>query len=103
MKKLVIFAVGSYTLLMVVSLVYAQVSAGRLTAERCSACHDTARICEKLGARTPEVWQQTVERMRGNGAQLTDDEAQTVSEYLATAKPTAKPLCAKSGAKPGAK
>lgn len=98
MKTLVISAVGFYTLLMVVSLVYAQVSAGRLTAERCSTCHDTTRICERLGERTPEVWQQTVERMRGNGAQLTDDEAQTVSEYLATAKPTAKPLCAKKAA-----
>ena len=95
MKKLVIFAVGSYSLLMVVSLVYAQVSAGKLSAERCSACHDTARICEKLGSRAPEVWQQTVERMRGNGAKLTADEGQTVSEYLATAKPGAKPLCAK--------
>ena len=107
MKKLVIFAVGSYSLLMVVSLVFAQVSAGKLTAERCSACHDTARICDRLGSREPEVWQQTVERMRSNGAKLTDNDAQTVAEYLSTAKPGAKPLCAKSGAaanaKPGAK
>ncbi|MDR3639764.1 MAG: hypothetical protein P4L39_00395 [Humidesulfovibrio sp.] len=99
MKKLVIFAVGSYAVLMIVSLVYAQVSAGRLAGERCSGCHDAARICDQLGSRTPEVWQQTVERMRGNGAQLTDDEVLTISEYLATAKPTTKPLCAKLGGK----
>jgi len=93
LKKLVVFAVGSYSLLMVVSLVFAQVSAGKLAGERCSACHDTARICEKLGARTPEVWAQTVDRMRGNGAKFDDAEAQTVTEYLSTAKPGAKPLC----------
>jgi len=93
LKKLVIFAVGSYSLLMVVSLVFAQVSAGKLTADRCSTCHSAAVICEKLGARTPEVWAQTVERMRGNGASLDEAEAQTVSEYLSTAKPGAKPLC----------
>jgi len=93
LKKLVVFAVGSYSLLMVVSLVFAQVSAGKLAAERCSACHETARICEKLGARTPEVWAQTVERMRGNGASLDEADVQTVTEYLSTAKQGAKPLC----------
>ena len=100
LKKLVIFAVGSYTLLMAASLVFAQVSAGKLAAERCSSCHDTGRICEKLGNRSLDVWQQTVDRMRGNGAQLSDDEAVAVAEYLAAAKPGAKPLCAKLGAKP---
>ncbi|OIO06047.1 MAG: hypothetical protein AUJ49_00390 [Desulfovibrionaceae bacterium CG1_02_65_16] len=103
MKKLVIFAVGSYTLLMAASLVFAQVSAGKLAAERCSGCHDTARICGLLGNRSLDVWQQTVERMRGNGAQLSDDEAEAVTEYLAAAKPNAKPLCAKLNAQPGAK
>lgn len=93
MKKLVIFAIGSYSLLMVVSLVFAQASAGKLAAQACSACHSTARICEKLGNRKPEVWQQTVERMKSNGAKLTDTEVTTVAEYLATAKPGSKPLC----------
>ena len=31
--------------------------------------------------------------MVGNGAKLTENEAQTVAEYLAIAKPGAKPLC----------
>ncbi|MBI5518514.1 MAG: hypothetical protein HY916_00470 [Desulfovibrio sp.] len=93
MKKLVIFAIGSYTLLMLASLVYAQASAAKLAAKACSACHSTERICEKLGKRTPEVWLQTVQRMQGNGAQMTDAEVTTIAEYLATAKPGAKPLC----------
>jgi len=93
LKKLVVFAIGAYTLLMLASLVFAQVSAGKLAAERCSACHSTARICEKLGNRTPEVWQQTVARMKSNGAKLSEAEADTVAEYLATAKPGSKPLC----------
>ncbi|WP_325644093.1 hypothetical protein [Humidesulfovibrio sp.] len=93
MKKLVIFAIGSYVLLMFAGMVFAQASAGRMTAERCSACHSTARICEKLGNRTPEVWLQTVERMKSNGAKLSDADVTTVAEYLATAKPGAKLLC----------
>jgi len=93
LKKLVIFAIGSYSLLMVVSLVYAQASAGKLAAKVCSACHSTARICEKLGERKPEVWLQTVERMKSNGAKLSTEDVTTVAEYLATAKPGSKPLC----------
>ena len=93
MKKLVIFAISSYSLLMVASLVFAQVGAGKLAAEKCGACHSTARICEKLGNRSAEVWKQTVGRMKSNGAKLTEAEADSVAEYLATAKPGAKPLC----------
>ena len=93
LKKLVIIAIGLYCLLMVASLVFAQASAAKLAAEKCSACHSTVRICEKLGNRKPEVWQQTVARMKGNGAKLTDAEMETVAEYLSTAKPGSKPLC----------
>jgi len=92
-KKLVIIAIGVYSLLMVVSLVFAQVSAGKLAAEKCSACHSTVRICEKLGSRKAEVWRQTVQRMKSNGAALSDAEVDTVAEFLTMAKPGAKPLC----------
>jgi hypothetical protein len=97
MKKLMIFIVGAYTVLMFASLVFGQVSAGKLAAEKCSACHTTARICEKLGNRTQEVWQQTVDRMRGNGAKITEADADSIAEYLATAKPGNKRLCKPAG------
>jgi len=93
LKKLLIFAVGSYCLLMVVGLVFAQASAGKLTAQACSSCHGTERICEKLGKRKAEVWAQTVARMKSNGAKFSDADAASIAEYLATAKPGAKPLC----------
>jgi len=93
LKKLLIFAVGIYCLLMVSGLVFAQASAGKLTAKACSACHGTERICEKLGSRKPEVWEQTVARMRGNGAKLSDSDAATIAEHLATARPGSKRLC----------
>jgi hypothetical protein len=93
MKKLMIFVVGSYTLLMLASLVFAQAGAAKLAAEKCSACHSTARICDRLGNRTLEVWQQTALRMKGNGAKITEAEAASIAEYLATAKPGSKPLC----------
>jgi len=93
LKKLLIFAVGIYCLLMVAGLVFAQASAGKLAAKACSACHSTARICEKLGSRKPEVWEQTVARMKSNGAKLSDADMATIAEYLASALPGAKPLC----------
>ncbi|MDQ7835228.1 MAG: hypothetical protein RDU24_07575 [Humidesulfovibrio sp.] len=93
MKKLMIIVVCLYTGLLLASLVSADAGAAKLTAERCSGCHSTGRICEKLGNRTPEVWKQTVQRMVSNGANLTEAEAKTVADYLGTAKPGAKPLC----------
>lgn len=93
MKKLILIVVGTYMVLMIVSLVHAQASAAKLAAERCAPCHGTARICDKLGNRSAEVWQQTVRRMVSNGAKLSDADAASVAEYLATAKPGAKPLC----------
>ena len=95
MKKLILIVVGAYMVLMVASLVHAQASAAKLAAERCAPCHGTARICEKLGGRAPEVWRQTVKRMVSNGAKLNDSEADSVAEYLAVAKPGAKALCGK--------
>ncbi len=93
MKTLMIVVVGLYTCLLLASLVFADAGAAKLAAARCSACHSTDRICAQLGVRPAEVWRQTVQRMVSNGASLTENEAQTVAEYLATAKPGAKPLC----------
>lgn len=93
MKTLMIIVVGLYTCLLLASLVFADAGAAKLAAARCSACHTTERICGRLGNRSAEVWQQTVQRMAGNGAKLTENESRTVAEYLATAKPGAKPLC----------
>ncbi|MDP3427944.1 MAG: hypothetical protein Q8S17_11290 [Humidesulfovibrio sp.] len=93
MKKLIIIVVCLYTGLLLASLVFADAGAAKLTAQRCSACHSTARICDRLGSRSPAVWQQTVQRMVSNGAVLSEAEARTVAEYLGTAKSGAKPLC----------
>lgn len=93
MKKLMIMVVGLYVVLVVASLVYAQAGAAKLAAAHCAACHSTARVCEKLGNRSPEVWKQTVQRMVSNGATLAPAEVEAVAEYLTTAKPGSKPLC----------
>ena len=48
---------------------------------RCSTCHSAQR---GLTARkTPAEWEQTVTRMIGKGAQLTDAEKAVVIDYLA--------------------
>lgn len=93
MKRLMIIVVGLYTCLLLASLVFADDGAAKLAAERCSACHSTGRICDKLGKRTPEVWKQTVQRMVSNGAKLSDAEVKTVADYISSAQPGSKPLC----------
>jgi len=93
LKKLLIFAVGIYTMLMLAGLVFAQASAGKLAARSCSTCHGTGVICEKLGERNAFAWANTVARMQSNGAKLSEADAATIAEYLATAKPGSKHLC----------
>ncbi len=48
---------------------------------RCSICHSTARI--KSAHKTRDEWDQTVTRMIGKGAQLTDEEKAALIDYLA--------------------
>jgi mono/diheme cytochrome c family protein len=48
---------------------------------RCTQCHTLDRV--RSAAHTPEEWQATVQHMREMGAQLTDEEAQTLVQYLA--------------------
>jgi cytochrome c5 len=53
---------------------------GELVQERCTGCHSLERVTS--AHKTEAEWEATVERMRDNGAQLTDAEAQTVIDYL---------------------
>jgi cytochrome c5 len=48
---------------------------------RCTVCHDLGRV--EAASKTLAEWETTVARMRVNGAQLTDPEAQTLVEFLA--------------------
>ncbi|MGI4877998.1 MAG: hypothetical protein ACRYG4_11005 [Janthinobacterium lividum] len=71
--------------------------------ENCTACHGAEVI--KAKRRSPDEWDQVVNRMLSNGAVLTDDQQNTVltylKKYLATSA-TSRPAAA-SGVKPGAK
>ena len=48
---------------------------------RCTVCHNLDRV--KTASKTLDGWASTVERMRGRGAELTDEEADILSEFLA--------------------
>jgi hypothetical protein len=52
-----------------------------LVDERCSKCHTTDRV--KSAHKTRDQWDQTVTRMIGHGAQLTDQEKAVLVDYLA--------------------
>lgn len=48
-------------------------------------CADVCHSLERVDAQELDAvgWEQVIERMRGNGADLTDDEATALAEYLA--------------------
>ncbi|MGD8473009.1 MAG: hypothetical protein PVH95_06765 [Anaerolineae bacterium] len=48
---------------------------------RCSTCHGVERATQLT--KTADEWEQTITRMVGNGAQLTDAETSVLVEYLA--------------------
>ena len=57
------------------------VDGATLLETRCSTCHGVDRATNLT--KTADEWEQTVTRMVGNGAQLTDDEKTVLVEYLA--------------------
>lgn len=64
----------------------AQADGAALLEERCSVCHPSAR--PKSKQKTAEQWGATVTRMMGKGAKLTQEEKQTLLDYLSkTYKP----------------
>ena len=46
-----------------------------LLTAKCTACHNTTRICEKLGKKSKARWQRTIDRMTERGAKLNAEEA----------------------------
>jgi len=52
-----------------------------ILATRCGACHSLSRV--RSAHKTRDGWLSTVERMRDYGAQLGDDEATILVDYLA--------------------
>ena len=61
-------------------VVRGQVDAKALFEQKCSNCHSTDR--PKSQHKTASEWATTVERMRGNGASLTDEEAKVIVDHL---------------------
>jgi osmotically-inducible protein OsmY len=58
----------------------AATDAASLIRERCTRCHAVDRI--KSAQHDAAGWEQTVGRMRGRGADLSDAEAASVVEFL---------------------
>ncbi len=42
---------------------------------KCTDCHNTTRICEKLGKKSKARWQRTIDRMTERGAKLNAEDA----------------------------
>lgn len=58
-----------------------EVNGAELLQDRCTRCHTLDRV--QTASKSLAEWQTTVERMRAKGTQLTDDEVQVLTEYLA--------------------
>lgn len=48
--------------------------------EKCTACHDLARI--ESAKKTPTEWEDTIGRMEANGLVVTPEEKSAVLDYL---------------------
>jgi cytochrome c-type biogenesis protein CcmH/NrfF len=93
MKKYTSMQVGksaSWVLLVVVSVVALIVTAGcsqpsaqELVEERCAVCHALSVV--ETAQKTPQKWEETVNRMIEKGARLDDQEAEEVIDYLSEA------------------
>jgi nitrate/TMAO reductase-like tetraheme cytochrome c subunit len=93
MKKYTSMQVGksaSWVLLVVVSVVALIVTAGcsqpsaqELVEERCVACHALSVV--ETARKTPQEWEETVNRMIEKGARLDDQEAEEAIDYLSEA------------------
>ncbi|WP_297513973.1 hypothetical protein [uncultured Caulobacter sp.] len=52
-----------------------------IVARACQGCHELGQVTE--ARHTPQEWAGVIQRMRANGADLTDSEAKEVQAYLA--------------------
>jgi len=52
--------------------------------QKCTHCHNTARICRYIGRRNPLVWRKTIEWMQDKGARVDNTEKVTIAQYLGT-------------------
>jgi hypothetical protein len=72
-----------------------------LVTTACAACHSLDRVNNKKG--DADAWSATVTRMKGMGANLTDQQVPLVAEYLTKAAGTLPVATAEGGVNGGAK
>lgn len=53
-----------------------------LLTAKCTECHSTARICEKVGKKSKARWQRSLERMTARGAKLNAEETTALLSCL---------------------
>lgn len=57
------------------------VTGAELLQDRCTGCHSLDKV--QAASKTQAEWEASVDSMRGKGAELTDEEAQILTEHLA--------------------
>lgn len=100
MHRVIPFVVLLFTLLLFALSLHASThespaahDAAALSAASCTACHDSRRICFRLGKQDAAYWQQTVARMRTAGAKIDQAQAAAIAQWLAGPPASAQPLC----------
>jgi len=66
---------------------------GALLTEKCTVCHSTTRVCEKLGKKSKARWQRTISRMTDRGAKLNVQEAAALLVCLDSGAENLQPTC----------
>ncbi|MFZ5761163.1 MAG: hypothetical protein ACOY32_16230 [Thermodesulfobacteriota bacterium] len=72
MKPLLVLigALGALALVSCAGNEKSPASCAGILAARCLGCHDRGRVCERLGRKSRDRWEQTLERMIRRGAEL---------------------------------
>ena len=64
-----------------------------LLTAKCTVCHSTSRICEKLGKKSKARWQRTISRMTDRGAKVNIEEAAALLICLDSGAKNLEPSC----------
>lgn len=64
-----------------------------LLTTKCTECHNTNRICEKLGKKSKSRWQRTITRMTERGLKLTTEEADAILTCLDSGSENLQAVC----------
>jgi predicted secreted protein len=93
MKWIGLAAAAAILLTTIANDAVAEEKRSSLVVKSCTICHNSERICNAIGRKNENDWQQTVTRMVGKGAPLDEEKARLVVDFLSGLTENTPPVC----------